>query len=62
MKMSVLCNIAQPGLVQVARRFRHAYTHLSGNGGSKYLWNVDKFIPDYSAQHPKRQSLSYSPE
>lgn len=28
---------------------------------SKYLWNVDKIIPDYTAQQPKRQISSDSP-
>jgi hypothetical protein len=32
--------------------------HRPDNGSSKYLWNVGKFIPDYMAQHPRRQSSS----
>jgi hypothetical protein len=28
--------------------------------GSKNLWNVGKSLPDYTAQHPRRQSSSYS--
>jgi hypothetical protein len=29
-------------------------------GGSKNLWNIGKLLPDYMAQHPRRQSSSYS--
>jgi hypothetical protein len=29
-------------------------------GGSKHVWNVRKLLPDYSAQHPRRQPSSYS--
>jgi hypothetical protein len=32
-----------------------------GDGGSKYLWNVDQFLLDYTARHPVRHSSSYSP-
>jgi hypothetical protein len=28
------------------------------NGGSKHLWNVGQFLPDYMAQHFRRQSSS----
>jgi hypothetical protein len=28
------------------------------DGGSKHLWNVGQFLPDYTAQHPRRQSSS----
>jgi hypothetical protein len=31
------------------------------DGGSKHLWNVGKLLPDYTAQHPRLQSSSYSP-
>jgi hypothetical protein len=27
----------------------------------KHLWNVGKLLPDYTAQHPRRQPSSYSP-
>jgi hypothetical protein len=27
--------------------------------GSKHLWNTSKLLPDYTAQHPRRQSFSY---
>jgi hypothetical protein len=28
------------------------------NGGSKYLWNVDKLLPDYMVLQPRRQPSS----
>jgi hypothetical protein len=28
------------------------------NGGSKHLWNVRQFLPDYKVQHQRRQSSS----
>jgi hypothetical protein len=28
---------------------------------SKYLWNVGKLLPDYTAQHSSRQTSSFSP-
>jgi hypothetical protein len=31
------------------------------DGGSKHLWNIRKLLPDYTAQHSRRQSSSYSP-
>jgi hypothetical protein len=31
------------------------------DGGSKYLWNVGKRLPDYTALQPRRQPSSYSP-
>jgi hypothetical protein len=33
-------------------------THGPDDGGSKYLWNVGKLLPDCTAQHPRRQSSS----
>jgi hypothetical protein len=32
------------------------------DGGSKHLWNVDKLLPDYTAQQPRRQSSSLGKE
>jgi hypothetical protein len=26
--------------------------------GSEHLWNVNQFVPDYTFQHPRRQSSS----
>jgi hypothetical protein len=31
------------------------------DGGSKYLWNVGKLLPDYTAQKTRKQPSSYSP-
>jgi hypothetical protein len=31
------------------------------DGGSKYLWNADKRLPDYTAQQPRKQPSTYSP-
>jgi hypothetical protein len=25
------------------------------DGGSKFLWNVGQYLPDYTAEHPRRQ-------
>jgi hypothetical protein len=33
-------------------------SHWTPDGGSKHLWNVGKLLPDYTAQHPRRQSSS----
>jgi hypothetical protein len=49
--MTVFWDVAPCSLVEVYRRFR----------GSKHLWNVDKHLRDYTAQHPRRQSPWYSP-
>jgi hypothetical protein len=27
------------------------------DGGSKHLWNVSQFLPDYTVQHPRRSHL-----
>jgi hypothetical protein len=35
--------------------------HRPDFGDSKHLWNFGKLLPDYTAQHPRRQSSSYSP-
>jgi hypothetical protein len=32
---------------------------LPDDGGSKHLWNVDKLLPDYIAQQPRRQPSSF---
>jgi hypothetical protein len=33
-----------------------AMTSCRDGGGSKHLWNVGQFLPDYTEQHPTRQS------
>jgi hypothetical protein len=57
--------IATPSsLAEVYQRFRGASIIRAmmedNDGGSKYLRNVDKLPPDYTAQQPKRQPYSYS--
>jgi hypothetical protein len=34
--------------------------HQGDGGGSKLLWNVGQYLPDYTAQHSIRQPSSYS--
>jgi hypothetical protein len=34
------------------------FFHRPDDGGSKHLWNVGKLLPDYTAQHPRRQLSS----
>jgi hypothetical protein len=36
-------------------------THHHDDGGSKVLWNVGEFLPDYTALRPRRQPSSYQP-
>jgi hypothetical protein len=62
LKMTVLWNVAPCSLVEVYRRFRGGYYphHRPDDGGSKHPWNVGRRIPDYKAQHPRRQLSSYS--
>jgi hypothetical protein len=33
--------------------------HRPDDGGSKHLWNVSKYLPDYTAQQPTTQSPSW---
>jgi hypothetical protein len=47
----VFWDVAPCSLVEVYRRFRD----------SKHLWDAGKLLPDYTAQHPRRQSFSYLP-
>jgi hypothetical protein len=32
--------------------------HRPDDGGSKLLWNDDLYLPEYMAEHPKRQPPS----
>jgi hypothetical protein len=47
-------------LVEVYRRFRGAFClHFRpDHGDCKHVWNIFKLLPDYTAQHLKRQSSS----
>jgi hypothetical protein len=67
LKMTVFWDVAPCRLVEVYRRFRGAYcfhhrgNHRPDDGGCKNLRNVGKFIPDNTAQQPRRQSSLFSP-
>jgi hypothetical protein len=67
LKMATFWAAAPCSLVEVYRRFRGACClQYQGDyrpvyGASTHIWNVGKLPPDYMAQHPRRQSPSYSP-
>jgi hypothetical protein len=57
--ISKICSKISPSFVDrynVASQPR-AGPHRSPNGGSKHLWNVGKFLPDYTAQIPEDSHL-----
>jgi hypothetical protein len=67
MKMSVFWDDALRSLVETEQRFRGAYClhhpwwwviHRPDDGGSKLLWNVGQYLPEYTAQHPTRKTSS----
>jgi hypothetical protein len=60
MKMTVFWDVVPCGMVEHDWHFRGAYClhHLPDEGGSKHLWNVGQYLPDYMAQHPKSQLSS----
>jgi hypothetical protein len=33
------------------------FTHRRDGGGSRHLWNTGKLLPDYMAEHPRRQVI-----
>jgi hypothetical protein len=43
-----------------AYSLHHQGTYFLDDGGSKHLWNVGKFLLDFTAQHPSGQSSSIS--
>jgi hypothetical protein len=58
MKITVLWDVAPCGMVEVYRHHRGAcYFHHQGvdERGSKHLSNINKLLPYYMAQHPRRQ-------
>jgi hypothetical protein len=62
-KMTVLWDVAPCSLVEFYQRFRGDYClhHQAVMMEEvKLLWNVGKLLPDYTAQHPRRQPSSYS--
>jgi hypothetical protein len=47
-------------LVKTERRVTCVYfLHQGDDGGSRHLWNVSQFLPDYETQYPRRQSYSW---
>jgi hypothetical protein len=61
-KMAVFWVVEPCSIVEVYRRFRvlAASIHRRDDGG-KYLWNVGKLLPYFTALQPRRQLSSYSP-
>jgi hypothetical protein len=59
---------ATSSLVDIDRRFQEdsCLHHQgdedddAGDGGSKLLWNVGQYLPDYTVQHPRREPSSDS--
>jgi hypothetical protein len=64
MKMTVFWDVPR-SLVEVYRRFsgacclHHQCYNRRDDRGSNYLWNVGKFLQDYTAQHHRRHSSSF---
>jgi hypothetical protein len=61
--MTVFWDVVPYSLAEIDRHFKEAYCphHQDDrldDGGSKYVWKVSQFLPDYTAQHPRRQSSS----
>jgi hypothetical protein len=62
-KMTVSWDVLPLSVVEIYPRFIGTYSfHYRGDrpddGGSKPLWNVGERLPDYTAQHVRRQSSS----
>jgi hypothetical protein len=64
--LTVFQDVALCSLVEIDQNFRSTYCHNYQDGGSpddagsKYLWNVNQFLQEYTAQYPRRQSSSHS--
>jgi hypothetical protein len=60
MKMTVFWDVAPCSLADADRCFKGDYClqHRPDEGGSKRLRNVGQFLPDYTVQHPRRQSCT----
>jgi hypothetical protein len=60
-EMTVFWDVALYSLVEIDWCFKGAYClHREDDvchddGGSKHLWNVNQFVPDYVVQHVRRQ-------
>jgi hypothetical protein len=50
--MTVLWDVALGHLIEMYRRFQG---DRIDDGGSKHIWNVDKFLSDNTGRYPKRQ-------
>jgi hypothetical protein len=56
MKMAVFWVVERYSPVEVYRRFRDtSYANCLGDGGRKHFLNVGEFLPNYTAQHYRRQ-------
>jgi hypothetical protein len=51
LKLTVFWVTAPCSLVETHQRFRYSYCP---DGGSTHLSNVGQFLPNYTAQHPRR--------
>jgi hypothetical protein len=64
MKTTVSWFVPKCSLVEIDGRFRGAYClhHQDDDGpddgGNKHCLNVGQFLPDYTAQHPRRRLSS----
>jgi hypothetical protein len=54
-KRFVFWVVAPCSLVDTDRLFRGAYCHCPDDGGSKFLWDVGQYLPEYTAQQPRKQ-------
>jgi hypothetical protein len=59
LKIIVFWDVAPYSLVVVYWHFRGAYCCSPDDGGSKWLWNISQHLPNYMAQHLRRQPSSY---
>jgi hypothetical protein len=59
LKISGVCGIQIRFQVFTAASMKVAvfWDDRPDDGGSNHLWNVGKLLPDYTAQHPRRQSI-----
>jgi hypothetical protein len=60
-KMTVFWDIAPCRLLEIVRCFRSAYSfcHQSDEWVFERLWDFGQFLPDYTAQHSRRQPYSH---
>jgi hypothetical protein len=62
-KMAVFWDVAPCSLVEVCRCFRDIYCLQTAIRAlmmdSKNHWNISQYVPDYIAQHPRKQTSSF---